>query len=260
MSYTADIALPSSPYPSDQRLSTTEAKQRTAEDFAVADAGLDPADISEAIAALQGKQADLSHFFSYYAGTATVPLVSERLQEIYRNLTFVISENWSAVVVDSTTDRIELTGVKGPDDETTKQIKEALDEVELLIEADEAHQAAIVGGEAYLIAWKDPESGELECYFNDPRTCHIFYEPDRPNIARMAVKWWDGSDGKRHMKFYTTGRLTEVAIPLGREGKLNISELEEIESDENPYGVIPVFHLRTKRRMAHSDLTNVMPI
>jgi len=253
-------ALPATAYPSDQRLPSSEAAPTSANDLAAAEAGLDAATILEAIATLSGKQTELSNFFNYYAGTATVPLVSERLQEIYRNLTFVISENWSAVVVDSTTDRIELLGAKGPDDEITRQLKEAIDEVELLIEADEAHQSAIIGGEAYVIAWKDPESGELECYFNDPRTCHIFYEPDRPNIPREAVKWWDGTDGKRHIKFYTTERIVEVSIPLGKEGKLSLSELEEVESAENPYGIIPVFHLRTKRRAAHSDLTNVMPL
>jgi len=235
VTYTA--ALPATAYPSDQRLPSSEAVAASANDLAAAEAGLDAATILEAIATLSGKQAELSNFFNYYAGTATVPLVSERLQEIYRNLTFVISENWSAVVVDSTTDRIELLGAKGPDDEITRQLKEAMDEVELLIEADEAHQSAIIGGEAYVIAWKDPETGELEAYFNDPRTCHIFYEPDRPNIPRLAVKWWDGADGMRHIKFYTTAAITEIRVPVKKDGKLGMSELEEVAHDDNPYGL-----------------------
>lgn len=253
----APAILPTTGYASDQ---PRPAAPAVPDELAEVQTDLDTATIAEAIDALSGKQAELSTFFSYYAGTASVPLVSERLHEIYRNLTFTIAENWSAVVVDSTTDRIELTGATGGDNTITGTIKAILDEVELLIEADEAHQSAIISGEAYVIAWKDPETGELEAYFNDPRTCHIFYEPDRPNIPRLAVKWWDGADGMRHIKFYTTATITEIRVPIKKDGKLGMSELEEVAHDDNPYGIIPVFHLRTKRRAAHSDLTNVMPI
>ena len=246
-------------YPSDE---TSKSKaQAEAERAPSGIEHLEQSTIDRAIDALNAKQGQLNHFFDYYNGRAVVPLVSERLQEIYRNLTFVIAENWSAVVVDSTTDRIELMGAKGGDEGITAELKAIIDEVELLVEADEAHQAAIVGGEAYVIVWKDPETDELECYYNDPRTCHIFYEANRPNVPRLAVKWWDGDeDGLRHIKFYTKERLIEIALPFKKEGQLNVAELEQISSDENPYGIIPVFHLRTKSRKSQSDLSNVMPI
>jgi hypothetical protein len=246
-------------YPSDE---TSKSKaQAEAERAPSGIEHLEQSTIDRAIDALNAKQGQLSHFFDYYNGTAVVPLVSERLQEIYRNLTFVIAENWSAVVVDSTTDRIELMGAKGGDEGITAELKAIIDEVELLVEADEAHQAAIVGGESYVIVWKDPETDELECYYNDPRTCHIFYEANRPNVPRLAVKWWDGDeDGLRHIKFYTKERLIEVTVPFKKEGALNMGELAEVSNDENPYGIIPVFHLRTKSRKSQSDLSNVMPI
>jgi len=230
----AAAVLPTTGYASDQ---PRPAAPAIPDELAEVQTDLDTATIAEAIDALSGKQAELSAFFSYYAGTASVPLVSERLHEIYRNLTFTIAENWSAVVVDSTTDRIELTGATGPDNIITSTIKAILDEVELLIAADEAHQSAIISGEAYVIAWKDPETDELEAYFNDPRTCHIFYEPDRPNIPRLAVKWWDGADGMRHIKFYTTATITEIRMPIKKDGKLGMSALEEVAHDDNPYGL-----------------------
>ena len=246
-------------YPSDE---TSKSKaQAEAERAPSGIEHLEQRTIDRAIDALTAKQGELNHFFNYYNGTAVVPLVSERLQEIYRNLTFVIAENWSAVVVDSTTDRIELMGAKGGDEGITAELKAIIDEVELLVEADEAHQAAIVGGESYVIVWKDPETDELECYYNDPRTCHIFYEANRPNVPRLAVKWWDGDeDGLRHIKFYTKERLIEVTVPFKKEGGLSMGELSEVSNDENPYKIIPVFHLRTKSRKSQSDLSNVMPI
>ena len=88
--------LPTTGYASDQPRPTAPAVPN---ELAEVQTDLDTATIAEAIDALSGKQAELSTFFSYYAGTASVPLVSERLHEIYRNLTFTIAENWSAVVV-----------------------------------------------------------------------------------------------------------------------------------------------------------------
>ena len=99
-----------------------------------------PAVIADCLLVLGSKQADLSNYFAYYAGTAAPPLVADRLREIYRDLNFVLSENWSAVVVDTTTDRIELQGASGPDEATTAELTTIIQEAELLLEADDAHQ------------------------------------------------------------------------------------------------------------------------
>jgi hypothetical protein len=50
----------------------------------------------------------------------------------------------------------------------------------------------------------DPESGELECYYNDPRTCHIFYESNRPNVPRCSVR--PSSIKGRGLKFLSSSR------------------------------------------------------
>ncbi len=225
-----------------------------------------PAVIADCLLVLGSKQADLSNYFAYYAGTAAPPLVADRLREIYRDLNFVLSENWSAVVVDTTTDRIELQGASGPDEATTAELTTIIQEAELLLEADDAHQAAIIGGEAYIIAWKDSagEDGDdaaLECYFNDPRMCHVFYHEERPNVPTLAVKWWDGADGWRHLKLYTAEEIAEFRVPIRTEdGKFQMTLLEQVSRDENPYGTLPVFHLRCHRRTAASDLSNILPI
>ena len=53
-----------------------------------------PAVIADCLLVLGSKQADRSNYFAYYAGTAAPPLVADRLREIYRDLNFVLSENW----------------------------------------------------------------------------------------------------------------------------------------------------------------------
>ncbi|HEX9325704.1 MAG TPA: phage portal protein, partial [Reyranella sp.] len=164
-------------------------------------------------------------------------------------------------MVDTTTDRIELQGASGPDEATTAELTTIIQEAELLLEADDAHQSAIIGGEAYIIAWKDPDTDELECYFNDPRMCHVFYEAERPNVPRLAAKWWDGDDGWRHLKLYTADEIAEFRVPMKKEdGKFQMTLLEQVSRDANPHGKLPVFHFRSHRRHAASDLSNILPI
>jgi hypothetical protein len=69
-------------YPSDE---TSKSKaQAEAERAPSGIEHLEQSTIDRAIDALNPKQGEHNHFFNYYNGTAVVPLVSERLQEIYR--------------------------------------------------------------------------------------------------------------------------------------------------------------------------------
>ena len=221
---------------------------------------------------LRDKASPLTKFIDYYEGTATPPLVSERLREVYQHLNFSLVENWAAVVVDSVADRITCTGFHGPDDASQAIIATALDETGLLLELDDALQMALIAGEAYLIAWKDAD-GAFECYYNDPRMCHVFYDEERPNIPTLACKWWDAFDAPlageeraeaevlhRHIKIYTPNKLTEYSAPLRAGGEVDIALAEVVDAQPNPFGVIPVFHLRPHRRRMLSELHNVIPI
>ena len=69
--------------------------------------------LKRCVAALSGKQAAMNRRFAYYDGTAMLPVITERLREVYHQFNVVGAENWSAVVVDSMTDRITLRGLHG---------------------------------------------------------------------------------------------------------------------------------------------------
>ena len=215
-------------------------------------------DLQRAYLALRGKKKLLDRYFSYYDGEAATPIVSERLREVYQNLDFTVNENWASVVIDSMADRITLEGIKGPDAAVQDALDEAVRATDLIIEADDAHQAALIAGEAFLIAWKDAD--ELECYFHDPRMCHVFYDEAKPNTAVFAAKWWEDATAC-HLTLYYPDTITHYVANRTASGEFADSDVFAQESkEENPYGVIPVFHLRAHRRRAVSDLRNVIPI
>lgn len=218
--------------------------------------------LKRCVAALAGKQAAITRRFAYYDGTAMLPVITERLREVYHQFNVVGAENWAAVVVDSMTDRITLRGLHGPDDATTALLADAWSSTDLTLETADAHEAALIGGEAYLIAWREGD-GPLECYYNDARTCHVFYDTARPNVPALACKWWDDEDeSARFLKIYTADEIaTYRAVRRSFDvDRADASRFLPVDAPEpNPFGVIPVFHLRPKRRPV-SELDTVMSI
>jgi hypothetical protein len=207
--------------------------------------------LKRCVAALTGKQAAINRRFAYYDGAALLPVITDRLREVYHQFNIVGAENWSAVVVDCMTDRIALRGLHGPDDATTALLADAWSSANLALETADAHEAALVGGEAYLIAWRD-EDGPIECYYNDPRACHVFYDMARPNVPSLACKWWDDEEeSARFLKIYTADEIaTYRAVRRSFDTeRADATRFLPVDAPApNPFGVIPVFHLRPRRR------------
>lgn len=234
-------------------------------------------DIPRAMKTLLDKTKAYRKLFDYYEGRALLPLVSERMREVYDQLNLKMSENWCEVVVGATFDRITLTEFKGSTDAITTELKNIVLETGLLLEANELHRTALIAGESYLIAWKLDEprvtaSGllsDLECVANDPRMCHVFYSGENPNEKQLGCKWWDegeGEDGRSwltlyyadHLEYYTADTaLDRVTSP---DAWLPDTERGEGGYAENPFNQIPIFHFRPQLRRAASDLANVIPI
>ena len=228
---------------------------------------MDETTLTRCVNALAGKQAAINRRFEYYDGRAILPVITDRLREVYHQFNVVGAENWAAVVVDSMTDRITLRGLHGPDDATTARLAEVWGESDLVLETADAHEAALIGGESYLIAWRDGD-GPVECYYNDPRNCHLFYETARPNVPELACKWWDDpehEDGAtRFLKVYTTDEIATYRATLRPDDATatrgDATRFTPVDAPEkNPFGVIPVFHLRPRRRPI-SELDSIMSI
>lgn len=225
-------------------------------------------DLEKAVACLQGKQARLKRLFDYYEGRQPLLYTRERLQEIFKDLSVRLLENWCAVVIDSTADRITLNGFSVGGDKSAQQALDAAwRDLDLAIEADDAHEAALVAGEAYLIVWLDGEPGagaEIQADFCDPRKCHVHYDPEYPKRKLWAAKWWPDEDGGTSLVLYYPDRLEYYTARKNDSGLLDAKSFQpdtaayDGGSGPNPFGVVPVFHLKNKRR--RSDLDNTIPI
>lgn len=217
------------------------------------------ADLNLALTALAVKQSPYKRLFDYYDGEHPLVYTNRRLEEVFRNLDARFTENWCAVVIDAVADKIELSGFSTTEPARQAELDALWNSLELGLEADDIHKAALVCGESYLIVWPD-EDDEPQAYYNEPWLCHVIYESENPRKKRFAAKWWD-EDGKRCVTLYYPDHL-EYYVSRGKANDTDSlgSYEERMPPADNPYGLIPVFHFRSERRKVKSDLGDVIPI
>lgn len=217
-------------------------------------------DLKRAYTAIVGKRSLYTKMFNYYDGDQPLVYASERMREIFPKNAVNFNQNWCGVVIDSVKERMEITGLTVPD-ELQEQIDVIWQENELDLESDAAHEAALVAGEAFIIAWPSA-AGDMQIYYNDPRLCHVFYSSDNPRQASYAAKMWTDDDGYARLTLYYPDRFEYYQSSNKAE---NISGAEsfhpmEISMAPNVYGEIPVFHFKLSRRGNKSDLTDIIPL
>lgn len=219
-------------------------------------------DVKMAYAALAGKKNLYDKYWNYYDGDQPLIYNRERLREIFTGLDARFTENWCSVVVDSVLERINLSNFAIADnDQATNRLNQIWTATEMNLDSDDAHLAALVTGEAYIIVWKDDGDDIPQAYYNDPRNVHIFYESNNPRLKRFAAKWWIGDDKYRYMTMYYPDRLEyyRSKTDVKNNDVQSADAFIEIEEPaENPYSQVPVFHIRRDRRETVSELKNII--
>jgi hypothetical protein len=217
-------------------------------------------DLERAYAALAGKAATYDALWDYYDGQQPLIYSAARLREIFKNINARFAENWCAVVIDAMLERIDLERFHVPGNEAAeKALNTIYEATQLDLDGEDAHLATLVTGEGFVIAWREA-AGPITAYYNDPRLCAAFYDADQPRLLTYAAKWWIGDDDRRHITLYYADRL-EYYVSRGKASDTSSAQSfisGELDRAVNPFGMIPVFHLRRTRRAIKSELQNVI--
>lgn len=217
-------------------------------------------DLQKAFKALNGKKSGYDRMFAYYDGDQPLTYTSQRLTEIFEKLDAYFVENWCSVVIDATLDRVNLERIEIDDAGLQTQWDELWMENRLYLDSDEVHEATLVTGEGFMIAWPNSLTGRMEIFHNDPRLVQCFYQPENPHVMSFAAKWWVADDETVRMTLYYPERL-EYYETSQRYDTLSKAEAFKLtDTASNPFGRIPVFHYQLKQRKAKSDLANVWPM
>lgn len=220
----------------------------------------DVTDMARAYAELSAKQNAYDTAWRYYDGNHPLVYSASRLREIFKGIDAKFNENWCAVVIDAQLDRTTLERFTVTDnDSATELLNQIFTDTELNLDAHDTHLAALVCGEAFVIASQSEPGEPVEAYYNDPLLCHAFYDPENPRKLAWAAKWWVGDDELRYITLYYPDRFEYyVSTKKAKDVTSPRSFTEAAPSAPNPWGVIPVFHYRTDRRKIKSVLANAI--
>lgn len=230
-------------------------------------------DLQMAFVELAAKKRLYDNLWNYYEGEQPLIYSRERLREIFSEINARFTQNWCAVVVDSALERIQFREYTVSDNETAEEkLRAVSDANELTLVADDVHMAALVCGEAFVIA-ELSEDGP-QAYYNDPRLCHVFYESSNPRKMRFAAKWWQDDNEFVRMNLYYPDRIeyyvtrSEAVLPDGRamspENAPSVVQNADALIPADPpvasseYSRIPIFHFRRDHRAIRSELVNII--
>jgi hypothetical protein len=131
---------------------------------------------------------------------------------------------------------------------------------ELDLEWPDAMRKAMSYGDGYVFVWPGVDEGDVDVYFDAPTVGRMFYDPESPRRKLFYAKSWEEGDRKRLTLYYPDRIERWVTLPNTRGNKpqdwqphIDVDDEEADDRPEphvepNPYGVVPVFHLRPGSR------------
>ena len=208
--------------------------------------------LKEQVRAVTARKDEYEKAGAYYEGEVPEVFATQGLRRAMRATGYAQRLNFCRPVVDAVQNRLEISAVLGTSDAGTKVIGDTWEFNELSLDANDIHRAALTYGDAYAMVWPD-EDGNLEVAFSTPLTTAIVYDPERPRRKLYAVKMWE-VDGGTRMNVYTADSI--VKYKTDGQSVTESVNWTVIDSIDNPFGEVPVFHFRTARpvgRPEHKD-------
>ena len=198
---------------------------------------------------------------AYYEGTESEIFSNPRWYDLLTNRKNDFRFNFSRTVVDSVLNRLEINNITAMTEQATKKINDVWQMNDLQIDADEVHRRALVYGDCYSLVWTDVD-GNVTVDYNSPLTTVMIYDDENPRIKKFAAKLWQTEDPNDYKKkiarlnMYYPDRIDKFEMFGEIENVISESGFILIDTVENPWNEVPVFHFRTSKqygRPEHQD-------
>jgi len=188
----------------------------------------------------------------YYDGNCPFPDAIRRAKvtKAYRMLLPMSDASWASVVVDSSLDRLEVTGISTGDRIVDRAAWELWQRNGMDAQAELAHQAALMSGRCYATVW--PENGEdPEITLDTPEQMIVRYTDSTLRRREVAMRCWKEDDRLMATLYYPDGLYKFQRTNAGR-GSDDWERREEPNEPwpvPNPFKIVPVVELGVNRRL-----------
>jgi hypothetical protein len=215
-------------------------------------------DMKKAIDTIRDRRTHYLTAEAYYEGSVGEVFSNEKW---YRLLTANRNDfrfNFARTVVDSVLNRLEINNITTLTEEANRKINDIWMMNDLQIDADEIHRRALVFGDCYSIVWTDVE-GNITVDYNSPLTTIMIYDDESPRTKKFAAKLWQTEDPDDYTKkiarlnMYYPDRIEKFQMSGEIENVVSANGFVLIDTIENPWGEIPVFHFRTTKQYGRPE-------
>ena len=191
----------------------------------------------------------------YFEGDIPQLYMSDSFRRKLRGAVSGLRLNHARTVVTALVNRLEVNSIVGSTDKSSKAIAAILRQNGKGELFNDLFTKASVFGQAFVMAWPD-QKGDWRLSVHDPTNTYVKYDVESPWIKEYAFRVFQDGDNVRMNVFYADRIEKYIAASEGLATNLNWSMIERIE---NPYGQVPMFHLRNdaqEGRPEHYDAYN----
>lgn len=179
----------------------------------------------------------------YYEGGVPEFFSTPELRHAVHSTVRNIGLNYSRVPVQEMLNRLEISALIGSSEKANKVLKQVDDNNQLDVFFDDLFEKASVYGEAFAMAWPD-SSGQWRLSAHSPLEMYVAYDLEEPWVIDHAVKVWQSTDTELRMNVFRKDTISKYKAPsMGLNAAVNWTLIETIE---NPFGEVPVFHLKNQ--------------
>ncbi len=177
-------------------------------------------DIGLALNSLSARLTKYGLYERYYNGDHALAFATEKFRNAFGVLFAAFADNLSPVVCDAVADRLKVIGfgVEEGDDAYGGAAWELWEENRMDRQSGQVHLDALKEGDAYVVVWPDPETGEVQIYPNDPSRVVVGYSQETPGLVDMAAKVWAVSDGRVRCNLYYPDRIEKYVTDRSTKG------------------------------------------
>lgn len=209
--------------------------------------------LKEAVGAVLERRDYYTTAHDYYEGEVPEVFATAKLRRVFRTTGDLSRLNFCRPIVNAVSNRMEIASIVGDTKTATAKINEVWNLNDLGLEAKEIHDKALIYGDAYAMVWPDAD-GDVRISYHSPEGMALVYNPENPTEKLYAVKIWRSGEKETRMNIYTATSIRKYRT--NSDTVTEGSQWTQVDTVENPFGEVPVFHFRTHRpfgRPEHYD-------
>lgn len=195
----------------------------------------------EAVAAVLDKREHYRTAMKYYEGQVPEVFATARLRKAFATTGIHTNINFCRPIVNAVANRLQI-GTVSASDSATAAIRTIRERNDLEFEETYLHNNACAAGDWYTMVWPD-EEGEVQISFISPENATVVYDPMNHRKKLYGVQLWRSGESEHRLNILYPDRIEKYKTQSGMlTDALNWVPVETVE---NPFGEIPLFHFRT---------------